>query len=200
MPQPTFAGLLLCGGRATRFGSDKLLAEVTIRGRDAPLAAHAARNLLEGVGNALAVVPAGAGRLRATLARTGCEVLESDRTAEGMGASLAAAVEASDSADGWIVALGDMPLIAPAIFHAVREALAGGALIATVVDRASGQRGHPVGFAAALRSELIALRGDVGARGILAQHADDIVVVPTDDAAIFFDVDTAQDLARLSAG
>ena len=200
MSQPAFVGVLLCGGRATRFGADKLLAEVRIGGLDAPLAAHAARNLLEGVGSALAIVPAGADRLREALARAGCDVIESDRTREGMGASLAAAVEASGSPDGWIVALGDMPLIRPATFHAVREALAGGALVAAVVDRASGQRGHPVGFSALLRSELAQLRGDVGARGLLAKHADELVSVPSDDPAIFFDVDTAEDLARLSAG
>jgi molybdenum cofactor cytidylyltransferase len=197
---PDIRGLLLCGGRATRFGSDKLLTEVRIGGLDGPLVTHAARNLIAGIGNALAVLPPGAEPLRGALRAAGCEILESDRTAEGMGASLAAGVEAADSADGWIVALGDMPLIPAAIFHAVREALAGGALIAAVVDRASGQRGHPVGFSAALRAELLALRGDVGARRVLARHSFDLVTVPTDDPAIFFDVDTAEDLARLSAG
>ena len=53
---------------------------------------------------------------------------------------------------------------------------------------------------AALRSELVALRGDVGARRLLARHIDELVTVPTDDPAIFFDVDTAEDLARLSVG
>ena len=197
---PDIRGLLLCGGRAARFGSDKLLTDVRIGRLGAPLVVHAARNLVEGVGNALAVVPLGADRLREALARAGCDILESDRTAQGMGASLGAGVEAADSADGWIVALGDMPLIKPSIFRSVREALAGGALLAAVVDRASGQRGHPVGFSAALRFELVALRGDVGARRLLAQHIDELVTVPTDDPAIFFDVDTAEDLARLSAG
>ena len=197
---PDIRGLLLCGGRATRFGSDKLLTDVRIGGLDGPLVMHAARNLIGGIGNALAVIPVGADRLRQALRRGGCEVIESDRTAEGMGASLAAGVEAADGADGWIVALGDMPLIKPAIFHAVCEALAGGALVAAVVDRASGQRGHPVGFSAALRAELVQLRGDVGARRVLAHHMDEIVTVPTDDPAIFFDVDTKEDFARLSGG
>jgi len=197
---PDIRGLLLCGGRATRFGSDKLLTEVRIGGLDGPLVTHAARNLIAGVGNALAVLPPGAAPLRNALERAGCQILESDRTSEGMGASLAAAVEAAGPADGWIVALGDMPLIRPEIFHAVKEALAGGALIAAVVDRGTGQRGHPVGFSFALRAELVAMRGDVGARKVLAQHLYEIVTVPTNDPAIFFDVDTAEDLARLSAG
>ena len=198
---PDIRGLLLCGGRATRFGSDKLAATIEIAGVRAPLAAHAARHLIEGVGNAIAVLPLGTSGLRAALAQEGCEILETDRTARGMGSSLAAAVESADSADGWIVALGDMPLIRAATFHAVKEALAGGAAIAAVVERASGRRGHPVGFSARLRSELVALKGDVGARDILERHVREIVVVPTDDAAIFVDIDTAEDLARLlSAG
>ena len=52
-----------------------------------------------------------------------------------------------------------------------------------------------------LRTALVALKGDVGARDILERHAREIVVVPTDDPAIFVDIDTAEDLARLlSAG
>ncbi len=198
---PDIRGLLLCGGRATRFGADKLLATIEVASVRAPLVAHAARNLITGVGNAVAVLPLGASELRAALAKEGCEILETDRTSAGMGSSLAAAVESADSADGWIVALGDMPLIRPATFHAVKEALASGAAIAAAVERASGRRGHPVGFSAAMRAELVALRGDVGARDILTRHAREIVAVPTDDPAIFVDIDTVQDLARLlSAG
>jgi len=190
-------GLLLCGGRATRFGSDKLLAPIEVAGVRAPVAAHAARHLIGGVGSALAVLPLGASDLRAALLGAGCEILETDRTALGMGASLAAAVEAADGGDGWIVALGDMPFIEPRTFGAVKEALAGGAPIATVVERSTGRRGHPVGFSAALRAELLALRGDVGAREVLARHADAIVVVPTDDRGVLVDIDTPEDLARL---
>ena len=109
-----------------------------------------------------------------------------------MGASLAAAIEASSARAGWIVALGDMPAIRPATIRSVAEALEGGAAIAAPFDR-SGRRGHPVGFSHTLRASLLALDGDTGAREILARHAVTAVVV--DDPGIFIDIDTREDLS-----
>lgn len=184
------AGLLLCGGAGRRFGVDKLLAG------EEPIAARAARNLLAGAGNALAIVPLKRSRLRAVLEAEGCRVVESDRTPEGMGASLAAAIAASAEAEGWIVALGDMPLVDPRTIEAVRKALERGAPMAAPYDR-SGRRGHPVGFSRALRDELLALGGDVGARDLLARHAGMVERIVTDDAGIFVDIDTKEDLNGL---
>lgn len=135
----------------------------------------------------------GAAKLAGVLESSGCEVLATDRTSRGMGASLAAAVEASETADGWIVALGDMPAIRPETIARVVEALAEGATIAAAFD-ASGRRGHPVGFSKALRAELLALDGDVGARPLLERHAHALTRVTVDDAGIFIDIDTAHDL------
>ena len=185
-------GILLCGGSASRFGGEKLLAGAE------PIAARAARNLLEGAGRVLAVVPVGRVELSRALETAGCRVLESDRTALGMGSSLAAAVEASVDAGGWIVALGDMPAVAPRTIAMVKGALESGALIAAPVD-GEGRRGHPVGFAAALRDELLALRGDVGAREIIQRHVSRVELLRCDDPGIFLDIDTPEDLRRLEA-
>lgn len=183
-------GVLLCGGRASRFGDDKLLAG------DDPLGARAARNLVAGAGFALAVIPPGRAALRAVLEGAGCEVFESDRTACGMGATLAVAIEASARAGGWVVALGDMPSVRAETVAAVKQAIEAGAAIAAPFDVA-GRRGHPVGFAARMREELLALEGDIGAREVLARHESSIAVVRTDDPGIFIDIDTRADLQRL---
>jgi molybdenum cofactor cytidylyltransferase len=187
---PDIRGVLLCGGRASRFGADKLLAGAQ------PIVVQAARHLIEATGNALAVIPLGREGLRAALEPLGCEVLETDRTALGMAGSLVAAIEATERAGGWIVALGDMPAVRAGTIRAVRDALLAGAAIALPCD-AHGRRGHPVGFASSLRGELLALRGDVGAREVLARHPDAIRAIVTGDAGIFVDIDTPQDLERM---
>lgn len=189
--------LLLCGGAARRFGADKLLAPLPGADPPATVAQQAARRLLEGAGNALAVIPLGARALRESLAPLGCEILESDRTALGLGASLAAGVAATDRSDGWIVALGDMPLVRASTIRAVRRALEEGALLAAPVD-ADGRRGHPVGFGAALRAELAALSGDVGARDVVSRFRGALTAIACDDPGIFVDLDTPEQLAALA--
>jgi molybdenum cofactor cytidylyltransferase len=190
-------GLLLCGGASSRFGSDKLLAVIESRHPGAgrgPMVASSARNLIAGGGNALAVIPLGATDLRRVLESAGCDILETKDTQRGLGASLAAGVAASTGAIGWIVALGDMPFIRAASIAAVRASLEGGALIAAPVFAGTTKRGHPVGFAARLEKELLALDGDEGARSIIEKHRASLVTLAVDDAGILADIDTPEDL------
>ena len=58
-----------------------------------------------------------------------------------------------------------------------------------------GRRGHPVGFAAELYSELVKLQGDEGARRIIARYP--AVGLEVADPAVLLDIDTAADLAAL---
>ena len=185
-------GILLCGGSATRFGSEKLLAPL----RGSPLASHSALNLVAGAGNALAVIPIGSTVLRRVLEDSGCDILETADTQRGIGASLAAAAAASSEADGWLVALGDMPFIRVATIAALRALLEGGALIVTPVLASSGERGHPVGFARALKAELIALDGDLGARSVIERHRDGLATLAIDDPGIVADIDVPADLEK----
>ncbi len=190
-------GLLLCGGSSTRFGSDKLLAVIESRRPGAgrgPMVVHAARNLVHGAGNALAIIPLGASELRRALEPTGCEILETKDTQRGLGASLAAGVASTADAAGWIVALGDMPFIRPRTIAALRQALEGGALIAAPMLSGTEKRGHPVGFARALKEELTALDTDEGARSVILRHRDAVVLLPVDDPGIVVDIDTPADL------
>ena len=185
-------GLLLCGGASLRFGRDKLLERIGPAGE--AMAVISARTLIAASDRVLAVTRPGSRELRTLLEQEGCEVIESDRTLGGLGSSLAAGVEASAGAGGWLVALADMPFIRSHTVHAVRDALAAGALIAAPRDRASGTRGHPVGFAPALREELVAIRGDEGARSVIQRHRDAVRLVEVDDAGILRDIDRPEDL------
>jgi len=180
--------LLLCGGKSSRFGSDKLLAALDGQ----PLVAHSVRHLLAGAGNALAVVPTGSKALKRALDDAGCDVLESADCVRGMGASLAAGVRAAAGARGWIVALGDMPFVKPITIAAIVDRIEKGATIAA--PGYQGVRGHPVGFAARLEGELLALDGDEGAKRVLAAHRDEVEVLLVTDPGVSADVDVPGDL------
>jgi molybdenum cofactor cytidylyltransferase len=112
----------------------------------------------------------------------------------GMGDSIAAGVSARPDASGWLVLPGDMPRVLPASLQRVAQALQ---THAVAYAQYHGRRGHPVGFAAELYSELVALTGDEGARRLVARYPAEAVEI--DDAGVLIDIDTVQDLAALRA-
>jgi len=112
------------------------------------------------------------------------------QTGWGMGDSIAAGVSIHASASGWLVLPGDMPLIRPSSLRAVADAL-DQQPIAYAQHR--GRRGHPVGFGAELFSELMMLKGDEGARRLLARYPT--AAVELDDPGVLFDIDNVDDLA-----
>ena len=109
----------------------------------------------------------------------------------GMGYSTAAGVAARAHAAGWLVLPGDMPLVRTSSILAVADALAEHPVAFTQYQ---GRRGHPVGFASELFSELTLLDGDEGARRVVARYPAH--PVPVDDPGVLVDIDTPGDLAR----
>jgi molybdenum cofactor cytidylyltransferase len=185
-----FVGLLLAAGSATRFGSDKLQHPLP---HGVSIAVQAARHLKAEMPRVVAAVRPDAAATARALEAESCEVVICERAAEGMGASLACAARAAGEADGYLVALADMPFVRRSTIAAVREALARGALLAAPYWRA--RRGHPVGFAGRLRGELEALGGDEGARRLLEAHAAELVKVPVGDPGAIRDIDQPSDLS-----
>ena len=53
-----------------------------------------------------------------------------------------------------------------------------------------GKRGNPVLFATRFVPEMREIGGDVGARHLLGEHAEEVVEIELDDDAALFDVDT----------
>jgi molybdenum cofactor cytidylyltransferase len=183
--------ILLAAGAAKRFGSDKLRHALP---HDVPIAVQAARNLKAVFGDGvLAVIRPDAQELAGLFAREGCKVTVCEHAAQGMGASLACGVRAAGAAEGYLVALGDMPFIRASTIAAVRDALAGGAALAAPYFRA--RRGHPVGISGRFRAELEGLQGDEGAKQLLAAHADELVKIPVGDPGAVRDIDNPGDLA-----
>ena len=183
-------GLLLAAGSATRFGSDKLRHGLP---HGVSIAGQAARNLKSAVSRVVAVIKPGADELLHQLKTEGCEIVVCENAAEGMGASLACAARAAGPAEGYLVALADMPFVRASSIAAVRDALAAGAALAAPFFRA--RRGHPVGIAGAFFDELVSLKGDEGAKHLLAAHAARMVKIPVGDPGVIRDIDTPEDLA-----
>ncbi|MFZ2652068.1 MAG: nucleotidyltransferase family protein [Burkholderiaceae bacterium] len=110
----------------------------------------------------------------------------------GMGYSIAMGVMARADAGGWLILPGDMPLVRPATLIAVARELTQHPV---VYAQYKGRRGHPVGFAAELYSELAMLTGDDGARRIVSRYP--ALGLELDDPGVLVDIDTESDLDRL---
>jgi len=188
-------GVLLAAGYGSRFDPDGIHNKLLAKLPDGTAVAHeAAHRLLRVIPRVIAVVRPGSDALARVLNDAGCEVVFSVNAERGMGASLAAGVEASRDAESWIVALADMPGIAESTIEAVARRLDEGASL--VAPYYHGERGHPVGFGAQHFAALSALDGDAGARELLKQH--EVTRIDVDDPGILGDVDTPDDLLGLS--
>jgi molybdenum cofactor cytidylyltransferase len=186
----SLVGILLAAGSGTRFGGDKLVARVS--GESIALAA--CRHLMTAVPEVIAVVRPADTPLLSMLEAAGARVVACADAQDGMGASLACGVQAAIDAAGWIVALADMPWIRVDTISRVAAAVGQGAYIAAPFYE--GARGHPVGFGAQCAAALTALRGDEGARRLIADSSASLTRIDVDDPGVLRDVDTPADLAN----
>jgi CTP:molybdopterin cytidylyltransferase MocA len=193
------AGLVLAAGASRRLGRNKLL--LPYRG-ETILSATVSRLLAAPLDRAIVVLGHAAAEVGAAanlpldprlllVANPGWE--------EGMASSLRVGLEAAGEAEAVVIALGDQPNLDPQIVADLLSAHRDGARLALAVlaDAASDEGvrpGHPVLFARALFPELLALRGDVGAREVVKRHwraAAKVVAKPLQD------VDTEDDYRAL---
>ena len=187
---PDIVGVLLAAGFSSRFGADKLLAEVDHQ----TLITHSA-SALSPCSRVIAVVRVSDTALQAELRALGVDCVFNTEPARGLGYSIACAIRATAHSSGWCLLPADMPRVLPATSARIVEALQYGADLVAPVYR--GQRGHPVGFAARFYDDLGRLDGDAGARGIISAHPERLTALDTDDAGVLTDVDTVADLEKL---
>jgi CTP:molybdopterin cytidylyltransferase MocA len=187
------AGVVLAAGRATRFGGGKVVA----RFRGAEIVRHVIERLAAG-GVEEIVVVAGTERELVTNALAGlpATVVENPSPDLGMSSSIrlgAAAI--GQGAGAVVIALGDQPLIDPAVVRALIERWERSNAAAVVPVYRDG-RGHPVLFDATQCRALRELRGDAGARDLLERLGDRVMRLSV-AADAPRDVDTLDDLREL---
>ena len=189
------AVIVLAAGKGSRFeGADHKLAQslggLTVLGQTLRNAIASHLQVVVVTTQALADVAS-----RSVAARDVIVVPEVDTPGQaglGMGYSISVGVGARPDASGWLILPGDMPRVLPATLQAVARELAHHPV---AYAQYKGRRGHPVGFAAELYSELIALSGDEGARRLVARYP--ALGLEVDDPGVLVDVDTQADLDQV---
>ena len=191
---PILEAIVLAAGSGRRFGGGKLTAAwdagVLLEGALAAAFAAPVRSVTVVIGADAEAVGAAA---RAFDPRA--VMVHAPDHAEGMGASLRTGIASLPSdADGVFVFLGDMPRVPASVLPAMAQALVDGAL--AVAPTFSGRRGNPVLIDRTLFPQLLALTGDAGARGVLQDLGERLVLIESPDDGVLFDVDEPSDLAR----
>ncbi|WP_412460108.1 NTP transferase domain-containing protein [Pseudomonas sp. SC11] len=185
------AALVLAAGQGSRFGSDKRQAQLD--DTHTVLQATLAR-ALESFDRVYVVLRPGDDPSTLGIGSR-VRTVHAEHALDGMGASLAAGIDAMAASDAHAVAvlLGDMPWIATAtlttlVCQADQQSI--------VLPCYQGRRGHPVIFGRRFWPALARLDGDHGGRALIEANPHACQVIEVDDPGILHDIDTPGDLQR----
>ena len=187
------AAIILAAGRSTRMGGpNKLLAELDGK----KLVRIATEQALASKASEVVVVTGHQAELvEKALAGLKVRFVRNPEFAGGLASSVKAGIAAvPDNADGAVICLGDMPLISADLIDRLVEAFAPDRGNLIVVPVADGRRGNPVLWSRRFFNELMTLDGDIGARHLIAKHAEAVAEVPVEGQSAFLDIDTPQAL------
>ena len=192
---PRIAAIVLAAGRSIRMGSNKLLAELDGQA----LICKAVDAVLASPARPVIVVTGHEGeRVGAALAGRPVSIIANAEYPSGLASSLISGLTAVPAeSDAVLVCLGDMPRVTPALLHMLIAAfnpLEGRAICVPIWN---GKRGNPVLWGRQLFSEMAELTGDVGAKHLMARHAELVTEVPAEDDGVLADIDTPEALAAL---
>jgi len=187
------AGVLLAAGEGSRFGRPKALVEL-----NGQTLAERGVGLLRAGGADPILVVTGA----APVELGGTHTVYNPAWRTGMGSSLRAALQAlidtSTDVGAVVVALADQPLVGAQAVARLIAAYRDGATVA--VAAYDGQARNPVLLAREHWAEVIATAtGDQGARTFLRARPDLVTLVECGDTGRPDDIDTPEDLARITA-
>ncbi|MBG1231275.1 nucleotidyltransferase family protein [Aestuariivirga litoralis] len=188
------AAVVLAAGQSSRMGFNKLLAELNGK----PLIVRVVEQVAaSGVVRIIVVTGHQADEIKAALKDAEVQFVHNYDYAQGLSTSLRAGLLVAKAFDGAIVCLGDMPLIEAGLIKrmiAAFEAKQGRSIVAPVVN---GELGNPVLWGRNRLAELMSLRGDKGARGILEAERAEVVEIPVVGESVLLDADTPDALAKI---
>jgi len=191
---PCIAALILAAGRSSRMqGPNKLLAEIDGKAMVARMADAALASAVEHV---IVVTGHQADEIANALSGRNITFTHNPDYAEGLSTSLIAGLKAlPGECDGVVICLADMPDITSAHINRLIAAFdpdEGRSICVPIVE---GKRGNPVLWSTSHVPEMLALKGDVGAKHLIGAHESEVCEVAMPDAATLLDIDTAQALA-----
>jgi molybdenum cofactor cytidylyltransferase len=190
---PEVAAIVLAAGLSSRMGTNKLLSEIDGK----PLVRHAVEATAGGAASPIIVVTGKDGEaVQNALCGLKVRFVNNPDFTKGLSESLKCGLKAlPENCDGAVVLLGDMPGVTSALIDKLIAAFAPEESRAICVATRAGKRGNPVLWARRFFPEMMAIEGDVGARGLIGSNSELVCEVDADDGDPLTDIDTPEDLA-----
>lgn len=190
------ASIVLAAGRSSRMAPRNKLLELV---EGTPIIARVAGAALASGANPVIIVTGfEAPRVAEALRDLKVTIVHNPAHEQGLSTSLRTGLSALPAdTDGALILLGDMPEIESSDLETLMTAFAVKDRPAICVPVRHGKRGNPVLWGAAYFAEMMTIRGDIGAKQLMARHHERVSEVAVGSDGIFADVDTPSDLARL---
>lgn len=179
------AGIILAAGDSTRMGKENKLA---LPWNGKPMLAHVIKAALHSKLSQTCVVLGHQSQLiKGMINHLKILWVENNHWKTGMASSIVAGVKRMEKYDGYLILLGDMPLINSQM---INDIIFHGTMNNIVIPVHQGKQGNPVFFGSFFRNDLLSISGDQGAKKIIQQYADSVVKIDIQSDAIFQDIDT----------
>jgi molybdenum cofactor cytidylyltransferase len=186
--------IVLAAGPSDRFGAEnKLLANI---GGDALIRVVVRAVVGAGIADVVVVTGSEEERIAAALDALPLRYAHNANWETGMGTSIAAGIAALPAqCEGAFVVPGDMPRLTSALFLRLAAAFDESGRRAIVFPaNAAGEQRNPVLWPKRFFPELMTLSGPKGAKALLEARSSECLAVPVEDAGIFEDIDTQEEL------
>jgi len=179
--------ILLAAGRSLRMGQTKQLLPFA---NSTVLEQTIDRHLASNTDKLIVVLGYHAEKIKRIIASRPIEIITNTNYEMGMSTSIIAALKSLNTkTEAILIGLGDQPLIESRTINMLideyRRQQKG--IIVPIYQK---KRGHPIIMNIKYKKELSEMTDDIGARGIIRRHPDDVMEIPVTDEGVCIDIDT----------
>ncbi len=187
------AGLILAAGGSSRMGDENKLM-IPFQGK--PMLNHVVNaSLNSNLTQTFVVVGHQSSEIKNLIQSDNIQCLENEQWEMGMASSIVAGISQLKQFDGFLILLGDMPLVTPEL---INEIIFHGSADKIVIPIKDGLHGNPVFFGSKFRDELLTLYGDSGAKKVIQDNLSSMIKIEIQSNIIFKDYDTKESLESVA--
>ena len=187
------AGLILAAGGSSRMGDENKLM-MPFQGK--PMLNHVVNaSLNSNLTQTFVVVGHQSSEIKNLVQSDDIQCVENEQWETGMASSIVAGISQLKQFNGFLILLGDMPLVTPELINEIIVHSSADKIVIPIKD---GLHGNPVFFGSKFRDELLTLYGDSGAKKVIQDNLSSMIKIKIQSNTIFKDYDTKESLESVA--